>query len=711
MAFGSNIKVDILGDESSLRRAFANATRDAKRFNANVESGAIKAANSSASAFQTAFTKGGRQAFVSGFAGGATALFASDVAAQLGKAINAASDLNEQVTKSQQVFGDSADVVLKWSDTTSKALGVSKTAALEAAGTFGNLFSAVDIQGAKAADLSKSLVQLAADLASFNNADPSDVLLALRSGITGEVEPLRKFGILLSEARVQQEALQQTGKTSVKQLTNQEKVTARLAIIFRDTTKAQGDFARTSGGLANQQRILNAEVADLQANLGKLLLPAVTRITGELAKTTGAAVDLASALGKLGGVRIPPIKIPFTAEEVPGSDSTLGGLIGKVLSKTNVLAANPVVLNLKLAEAIKDQFDDAKPKVQVDVQRAIDNSPFTFRLPPIKLTPAVEFDKLPGVHFPGIADFGKNLQAAIQAAIDAADAAVEKGKKAIASDKSAKAAAAAAKARSDAFAKLIAALQLGVDRAELKRGLGDDLDALKDLKAGLQKQIKAGVDVASAQSQLVTVTGEIAAKQREIAQASKDAIQAAQFRALGLDATGNKPPPAIANLKKQLEQLSKRDDLTGADKGILARIRKVLVDPIHKATPETRAAIKGMFDAIRQEFDKGTKQATGPLTKTSAFNFNKVFGDLVLPRDLAKELRARVSGFNSAGLALAGKPIVRGQSFSGMATMPPINLTTTVVLDKQKVGQSNKRFNQSDVRRNPPQKRGPNGGI
>ena len=148
----------------------------------------------------------------------------------------------------------------------------SQTAALEATGTFGNLFSAIGIVGPQASAISQQFVKLAADMASFNNASPEDVLLALRSGLTGEVEPLRRYGVLLSEARVQQEAMAKSGKTSAKELTNQEKALARIAIIMRDTATAQGDFARTSGSLANQQRILDANVQDLKTSLGSALL-------------------------------------------------------------------------------------------------------------------------------------------------------------------------------------------------------------------------------------------------------------------------------------------------------------------------------------------------------------------------------------------------------------------------------------------------------
>ena len=79
---------------------------------------------------------------------------------------------------------------------------------------------------------------------------------------------MRRYGVLLSEARVQQDAMAQTGKTNVKELTNQEKALARIAIIMRDTAKPRATSTAPPGALANQQRILNANVAGSEGDLG-----------------------------------------------------------------------------------------------------------------------------------------------------------------------------------------------------------------------------------------------------------------------------------------------------------------------------------------------------------------------------------------------------------------------------------------------------------
>lgn len=189
--------------------------------------------------------------------------------------INAASDLNETVSKSNVVFGSSANEIGAWGDTTAKALGLSKQESLEAAATFGNLFNQIGVGKPKVAEMSEKLVQLAGDLASFNNIDPTDALEKLRSGLAGEAEPLRTVGVFLSQQKVDAEAARLGFKQVGGQYSENAKILARYNIILRETTSAQGDFARTSSGMANQQRILAAELKNTEAEFGQKMIPVV----------------------------------------------------------------------------------------------------------------------------------------------------------------------------------------------------------------------------------------------------------------------------------------------------------------------------------------------------------------------------------------------------------------------------------------------------
>ena len=193
-------------------------------------------------------------------------------------AVNAASDMNETMSKANVVFGDSAKAVIDFTSTASTGLGMTQQSALEAAGTLGNLFVALKMGEGPAATMSIGLIKLASDLASFNNLDPTEVLEKLRSGLVGETEPLRSLGVNISEATVKAKALEM-GLGDVKgNLTEAEKATVRYALIMEQTTTAQGDFARTSDGLANSTRILKAQVVDMAAKFGAYLLPIATKI-------------------------------------------------------------------------------------------------------------------------------------------------------------------------------------------------------------------------------------------------------------------------------------------------------------------------------------------------------------------------------------------------------------------------------------------------
>lgn len=287
---------------------------------------------------------------------GATVAFQS-----LGKSIKAASDTAEEFNKTSVVFGESSKQIRDFADTAATSLGISNLEALRAAGIFGNLFRSIQIAQPAAADMSEALVRLASDLASFNNADPTEVLANIRSGLAGEPEPLRKFGIFLSQARAQQEALIATGKEQVSQLTNAEIVQARYNIILRDSTVAQGDFARTSEGLANQTRILNAEIADLSAQLGSLLIPPLRVAVGLLAEyareaniAAEATKNFADRLGVLDA------KVPGTNQKVAGLVKNFAEFSARTIFLGPVLGTTTFALS-KLgdgAEKAKDKITD-----------------------------------------------------------------------------------------------------------------------------------------------------------------------------------------------------------------------------------------------------------------------------------------------------------------------------------------------------------------
>lgn len=212
------------------------------------------------------------------------------------KAIQAASDLAESQSKVGVVFGENAETVRSWARTSATAFGISEQAALEAAGTYGNLFQSFGLGRQEATSMSTSLVQLAADLASFNNTSIDDAIEALRSGLSGETEPLKRFGIALNDARLKAEALAQGIYEGTGTLNAAQKAQAAYALILKDTTLAQGDFARTSDGLANQQRILQAQFQNLIAQLGQALIPVALKVVSILNGGIGVVSGFANAI-------------------------------------------------------------------------------------------------------------------------------------------------------------------------------------------------------------------------------------------------------------------------------------------------------------------------------------------------------------------------------------------------------------------------------
>lgn len=211
----------------------------------------------------------------------ATAALAG-IAAGATKAVSAASSLNEQIAASSQVFGKGAGAIQSWAKTGAQAFGLSQSEALKAANAYGNMFSTIGLGADDTASMSKAMVQLAGDMASFHDQDPTEMLDKLRSGLSGEAEPLRQFGVLISDAAVKQEAYKKGIAEQGAELTEAQKVQARYSLIMEQTNKAQGDFARTSDSVANQQRTLAAENENVTASFGQSLLPVTQAFMGIL---------------------------------------------------------------------------------------------------------------------------------------------------------------------------------------------------------------------------------------------------------------------------------------------------------------------------------------------------------------------------------------------------------------------------------------------
>lgn len=265
------VKIDILGDSKSVQGAFKDGEKSADSF-------------------------GSKLAGIGGKAAAAFAVVGAAAVAGLGalsvKSIMAASDFEESLSKVNVVFGESAGQIEQFAQGAAQNLGMSSTAALSAAGTFGNLFVSMGMGQKPAADMSTSLLQLSSDLASFNNMDPTEVLEKLRAGLTGETEPLKSLGINLNAAAIEAKAMEMGLADLTGELSPAAKAQAAYALIMEQTATAQGDFARTKDGVANSMRIIKASLSDVTVQIGQRLLPVVTPLIVAFASKIPAAAAM-----------------------------------------------------------------------------------------------------------------------------------------------------------------------------------------------------------------------------------------------------------------------------------------------------------------------------------------------------------------------------------------------------------------------------------
>jgi hypothetical protein len=282
-----------IGQSGFIGRAIVGLDLDTKKYQAEM---------AAAKGQTTAATQqmGGSFSRFGGIASAAMKVGAAAVVVGAVAAVKAASDLGEAINKNKVIFEDNAAAIEQWAGTGAEAFGLSKSEALSAAAGFGAMAQTAGIAVGESANMSKSLVQLAGDMASFNNEDPSEMLERLRSGLAGEAEPLRRFGVFISEARVETEAFASGIAKTGEELTDAQKVQARYNLILQDTTKQSGDFQRTFGeSLPNQMRALKAELINTAAAIGTELLPAALALMKALRDLLPVIAPLLEALGKI----------------------------------------------------------------------------------------------------------------------------------------------------------------------------------------------------------------------------------------------------------------------------------------------------------------------------------------------------------------------------------------------------------------------------
>lgn len=253
--------------------------------NQSLDKGSRNASNKAAKAFSGLPAKVAKIGLAAGAALGAGA------AVGITKSISAASELDESFNAVQVSFGDAADEVLKLGENSATAFGLSQSELNGYAVQFSAFTSQIAGADGDVAGTFENLIGRATDFASVMNIEVGDAAGSFQSALAGETEPLRKFGIDLSAATVESFAYANGIAKAGEELTEQQKVQARYGSLMEQTAKTQGDFANTSDGLANQQRILSANFEDLQATLGSAFLPIMAELVGVLNDALGPAME------------------------------------------------------------------------------------------------------------------------------------------------------------------------------------------------------------------------------------------------------------------------------------------------------------------------------------------------------------------------------------------------------------------------------------
>lgn len=334
------IKLDHKGVGQGINAAQADMRAGMTRLQGEAKTGGEKAGKAAGDGLTGSMKNSVRN--LTGIVAGAFAV--EKVVSGLNAAKDAASDLNETTSMASVIFGDNAKAMQAWAKDAPASLGLANEAALRLSASFADMFQQIGFGASQATDMSKNVLQMAADLGSFKNLETDDVLERISAGFRGEYDSLQLLIPNISAARVQTEALAASGKKHAEDLTAQEKATATLAIVQKDGARAMGDFARTADGAANAGKTAAAMTDDLVAKVGQGLLPAYIALVtfgrdqlipflSETVDNMGAAADAAAPVAD----GIGDVVAMFRDLPGPLQTATLA-LIGFVAMRTKVEA-------------------------------------------------------------------------------------------------------------------------------------------------------------------------------------------------------------------------------------------------------------------------------------------------------------------------------------------------------------------------------------
>lgn len=186
---------------------------------------------------------------------------------------SAASDLNENLNKTEVVFGDLSEGVKAWSKTTLDSFGIAQSTGLEMVALFGDMATSLGLTAEEAAKMGMELTGRAGDLASFKNVSLEVAQTGLSAIFTGQAQSLKRFGIVMTEANLEAYALAEGFTKQYKEMTQAEQVMLRYQYVMDMTKNAAGDFTNTSDGAANSVRVAKEALKEAAATLGEEVIP------------------------------------------------------------------------------------------------------------------------------------------------------------------------------------------------------------------------------------------------------------------------------------------------------------------------------------------------------------------------------------------------------------------------------------------------------
>ncbi len=216
-------------------------------------------------------------------------------------AVDASSDLNESINAVNVVFEESAEGVKKLGENAADSMGLANSEFNTLAVSFSSFVEKIVGPGGDVVKTLEDLTTRAADFASVMNIDVAEAATIFRSGLAGETEPLRKFGLDLSAAAVTAEALAVGLAETSSELTEQDKILARYNLLMRQTKKTQGDFKNTADDFANAMRILSAKIEDVKAKIGDALIPVLEEFIPLISDFVDFIAEAAIAFGVFTG--------------------------------------------------------------------------------------------------------------------------------------------------------------------------------------------------------------------------------------------------------------------------------------------------------------------------------------------------------------------------------------------------------------------------